>query len=258
MARLAVVVRFARPSAILDNGTCMRHNEFGQPVGEPVEGWTARPRPPLTPIEGRYCRVEPLDLDRHAAQLHEANIEAPDHRRWTYLTAEGFSDAASYRRWLSQVSSGYDLFHAIIDSASGRAVGVAAYLRIDPGNGSIEVGHINYSPSLQQTRAATEAMFLLMRRAFDELGYRRYEWKCDSLNEPSRRAAARLGFTFEGTFRQAVVYKNRNRDTAWFSILDTEWPALRGAYEQWLAPGNFDEQGRQRRALAALIAARRA
>ena len=236
----------------------MRHNEFGQPIGDPVVAWTTRPRPPRTPIEGRYCRVEPLNVDRHAAQLHEANIEAPDHRRWTYLTADGCPDADSYRRWLSQVTAGDDLFHAIIDGASGRAAGVAAYLRIDPGNGSIEVGHINYSTSLQRTRAATEAMFLLMRRAFDELGYRRYEWKCDSLNEPSRRAAARLGFTFEGIFRQAVVYKNRNRDTAWFSILDSEWPALRGAYEQWLAPGNFDEQGRQRRALAALIAARRA
>ena len=119
---------------------------------------------------------------------------------------------------------------------------MAAYLRIDPANGVIEVGHINYSSRLQQTRAATEAMFLMMRRAFDELGYRRYEWKCDSLNEPSRRAAARLGFQFEGIFRQAVVYKGRNRDTAWFSILDGEWPALRGAYEQWLAPANFDER----------------
>jgi len=236
----------------------MRHNEFGQPIGDPVTGWTARPRPPRTPIEGRYCRVEPLDPDRHAAQLHEANIEAPDHRSWTYLTAEGFADAANYRQWLGQISASDDsLFHAIIDGTSGRAVGVAAYLRIDPGNGSIEVGHINYSPRLQQTCAATEAMFLLMRRAFDELGYRRYEWKCDSLNEPSRRAAARLGFQFEGIFRQAVVYKDRNRDTAWFSILDSEWPAMRGAYEQWLAPGNFNEQGRQHRALAALIAAAR-
>jgi RimJ/RimL family protein N-acetyltransferase len=237
----------------------MRHNELGQPIGDSVPGWTTRPRPPRTPIEGRYCRVEPLDPDRHAAQLHAANSEAPDHRSWTYLTAEEFADVGSYARWLGQVSADDDsLFHAIIDRASGHAVGVAAYLRIDPGNGAIEVGHINYSPRLKQTRAATEAMFLLMRRAFDELGYRRYEWKCDSLNEPSRHAAARLGFQFEGIFRQAVVYKNRNRDTAWFSILDSEWPVLRGAFQQWLAPDNFDEKGHQRRALAHLIAAARA
>jgi RimJ/RimL family protein N-acetyltransferase len=131
-------------------------------------------------------------------------------------------------------------------------------MRIDPPNGVIEVGHINYPPRLQRTPAATEAMYLMMRRAFDELGYRRYEWKCDSLNEPSRRAAARLGFQFEGIFRQAVVYKGRNRDTAWFSILDHEWPALRGAYERWLAPANFDDRGRQRQSLTAMIAAARA
>ncbi|MBK5297562.1 MAG: GNAT family N-acetyltransferase [Vicinamibacteria bacterium] len=237
----------------------MTHNEFGQPIGDPVGGWTARPRPPRTPMTGRYCRVEPLNLDRHGTQLHAANSEAPDNRRWTYLGADGFADVGAYRHWLGQASAGDDpLFHAIVDGASNHAVGVAAYLRIDSANGVIEVGHINYSSRLQQTRAATEAMFLMMRRAFDELGYRRYEWKCDSLNEPSRRAAARFGFQFEGIFRQAIVYKGRNRDTAWFSILDREWPALRGAYEQWLAPGNFDDQGRQRRSLADMVAAARA
>ena len=237
----------------------MKHNAYGQPVGDPVEAWTARPRPPRTPMEGRYCRVEPLDLDRHVAQLHAANTASGDDRRWTYLSVEGFADVDGYRQWLRQMLAGDDsLFHAIIDGASGHAVGVAAYLRIDPANGAIEVGHINYSSRLQQTRAATEAMFLMMRRAFDELGYRRYEWKCDSLNEPSRRAAARLGFQFEGIFRQAVVYKGRNRDTAWFSILDGEWPAVRSGFEQWLAPDNFDDAGRQRRSLAGLIASARA
>ena len=234
----------------------MRHNEFGQPIGAPVEGWSARQRPPRTVMAGRHCRVEPLEIDRHAAQLHAADAESPDARRWTYLGADGFSDADAYQRWLARMSAGDDpLFHAIVDQTSNHAVGVAAYLRIDPDNGVIEVGHINYSARLQQTRAATEAMFLMMRRVFDELGYRRYECKCDSLNEPSRRAAARLGFRFEGIFRQAVVYKGRNRDTAWFSIIDGEWPALRGAYEQWLDPGNFDDRGRQRRPLADLIAA---
>ncbi len=141
------------------------------------------------------------------------------------------------------------LFHAIVDSKSGSAVGVAAYMRIDAANGVIEVGHLNFSPRLQATTAATEAMYLMMRRAFDELGYRRYEWKCDSLNEASRRAASRLGFRFEGVFRQAVVYKGRNRDTAWYSVLDSEWPALKAGFERWLSPDNFDENGCQRRKL---------
>jgi RimJ/RimL family protein N-acetyltransferase len=237
----------------------MKHNEFGQPIGDPVPGWTPRPRPPRTPMVGRYCRVEPLDISRHAAELHAANADAADHRRWTYLNADGFDSADAYRQWLAQVSAANDtLFHAIVDSLSNHAIGVAAYLRIDPVNGAIEVGHINYSSRLQQTRAATEAMFLMMRRAFDELGYRRYEWKCDSLNEPSRRAAARLGFQFEGIFRQAVVYKDRNRDTAWFSILDGEWPAIRRALERWLAPDNFDAAGHQHHPLAELIASARA
>ena len=144
------------------------------------------------------------------------------------------------------------LFHAIVDAETGKAVGIAGYLRIDPGNGVIEVGHLHYSPRLQQTRAATEAMYLLMRRAFDELGYRRYEWKCDSLNAPSRAAALRLGFTFEGIFRKAIVYKGRSRDTAWFSIVDDEWPQVKAGFERWLDPANFDAAGRQRARLAEL------
>jgi RimJ/RimL family protein N-acetyltransferase len=152
------------------------------------------------------------------------------------------------------VAKGDDpLFHTIVDNQTGKAVGVATFMRIDRANGVIEVGNINYSPLLQRTPAATEAMFLMMRRVFDELGYRRYEWKCDSLNAPSRAAALRLGFQFEGIFRQAVVYKGRNRDTAWFSIIDREWPALRGAYEQWLEAANFDTEGRQRRKLTEYV-----
>ena len=197
-----------------------------------------------------FRSVEPLDIDRHAADLHAANLEAGDHSRWTYLSAGGFDDLEAYRAWLQSMAGTDDpIFHAIIDAVTGRAVGVAAYLRIDPGNGVIEVGHINYSPRLQRTRAATEAMYLMMLRAFDELGYRRYEWKCDSLNAASRAAATRLGFTFEGVFRQAIVYKGRNRDTAWFSIVDREWPALRAGFERWLDPTNFDGSGRQIRRL---------
>lgn len=212
--------------------------------------------PPHSAMNGRYCRVEKLDAARHAAELFAAYGEAPDGRDWTYLFAEQPTDLPQYRDYLRNEAVKLDpLHHAIIDQATGKAVGTAAYLRIDPANGAIEVGHIAYSPRLKRSRAGTEAMFLLMRRAFDELGYRRYEWKCDSLNAPSRRAAERYGFRYEGLFRQAVVYKGRSRDTAWFSITDGEWPALRSAFEQWLSPENFDTQGNQRQSLSQLRAA---
>jgi len=230
-------------------------NAHNQPIGRPVPGWTARPTPPLTAMTGRFCRVEPLVPAAHAADLFAANAQDRDGRNWTYLGVDGFTDPAAYRTWLDKMAAGSDpLFHAIIDLATGKAVGIASYLRIDPANGVIEVGHINYSPLLQQTPAATEAMFLMMRRAFDELGYRRYEWKCDDRNGPSRAAAQRLGFTYEGTFRQALVYKDRNRDTAWFSITDGEWPAVKAAFEHWLSPENFNSDGRQQQSLASLRA----
>jgi RimJ/RimL family protein N-acetyltransferase len=230
-----------------------RQNDHQQPIGHAVPGWTQRPLPPRTAVTGRFCRVEPLVPATHAADLFDANRADAGGRNWTYLNADGFADLPAYRAWLDKMASGADpLFHAIIDLATGRAVGVASYLRIDAANGVIEVGHINYSPRLQRTPAATEAMFLLMRRAFDELGYRRYEWKCDDRNLPSRAAAKRLGFAYEGTFRQALVYKDRNRDTAWFSMLDGEWPAIKAGFERWLAPENFDADGRQKQGLAAL------
>ncbi|BBK32970.1 RimJ/RimL family protein N-acetyltransferase [Stella humosa] len=229
-------------------------NSFGQPIGEPVPDWTARPWPPLTPMEGRFCRLEPVDVGRHAAQLFEAASEDAAGANWTYLGVDALPDLPAYTAWLEKMSAGRDpQFHAIID-ASGKAVGVATYLRIDPPNGVIEVGHINYSPRLQRKPAATEAMYLMMRRVFDELGYRRYEWKCDSLNAPSRAAAARYGFRFEGIFLQAVVYKGRNRDTAWFSITDKEWPAVKAGFERWLDPSNFEADGRQKAGLAQLRA----
>jgi len=209
-------------------------------------------------MEGRFCRLVPLDPGRHARELFEANSLDKDGRNWTYLFVGPFAEFESYRAWLEQVAKSDDpLFHTIIDKDTGKAVGVATFMRIDRANGAIEVGNINYSPLLQRTPAATEAMFLMMARVFDELGYRRYEWKCDSLNAPSRAAALRLGFQYEGIFRQAVIYKSRNRDTAWFSMIDSEWPALKRAYEQWLAPGNFDAEGRQQRKLNDLIAAAR-
>jgi len=228
------------------------------PTGAALPNWSTRPMPPPTPMEGRFCRLEPLDPSKHARELFEANSLDRDNRNWTYLSVGPFAEFGSYRAWLEQVAKGLDpVFHCIIDLTTGKAAGVASFMRIDPPNGVIEVGHINHSPLLQRKTAATEAMFLMMRRAFDELGYRRYEWKCDSLNAPSRAAALRLGFQYEGLFRQAVVYKGRSRDTAWFSIIDSEWPALRSAYEQWLAPDNFDAGGRQKRKLSELIGSAR-
>jgi RimJ/RimL family protein N-acetyltransferase len=228
-------------------------NHLGQPVGFAVPDWQLRPRPPRSTIEGRFCRLEIFDPDRHCADLFDAYAEDKEGRIWTYLPYGPFADFGAFRELLRTHFSGPDpLCHVIIDRASGRAAGVASYMRIDPAMGSIEVGSIVYSPRLQKSRAATETMYLMMRRAFDELGYRRYEWKCDALNAPSRQAAERLGFRFEGMFRQAVVYKGRNRDTAWYSILDREWPALRAAFGRWLDPGNFDREGRQRQSLSAL------
>ncbi len=205
--------------------------------------------PGTEPMVGRYCTVEPLDIERHAAQLFAANRHDVDGRNWAYLPYGPFGRLEDYVEWMAATCRDPDpLFHAIVDHDLG-AVGVASYLRIAPVQGSIEVGHINYSPLLQRQRAATEAMFLMMGRAFD-LGYRRYEWKCDALNAASRTAAIRLGFAFEGVFRQAAVVKGRNRDTAWYSVIDSEWPARRREFITWLSPQNFDPDGRQRSRLA--------
>jgi RimJ/RimL family protein N-acetyltransferase len=232
-------------------------NTLGQPVGPPLPAWSPPPRPNRETIRGNYCRLEPLSAERHAADLFAANSLDADGSGWTYLAIGPFTTLEDYRRWVEQVETSDDpLFFAIVDLETGEAVGVATYMRIDQMNGAIEVGNIRYSPKLQQTIAATEAMYLMMKHAF-VLGYRRYEWKCDSHNAPSRKAAERLGFTFEGLFRQAVVYKGRNRDTTWFSIIDSEWPVLQRAYEAWLAPANFDAEGRQLERLPDLIAAAR-
>lgn len=231
------------------------HNELGRPVGEIVAGWTPRSHPGREPMEGRFCRLEVLDPDRHAPALFAANRLDVDGRNWTYLPYGPFDNFEAYRAWIDETCLGDDpLFFAIVPASTGEAAGVASYLRITPSVGVIEVGHINYSPVIQRTPAATEAMYLMMRRVFDEFGYRRYEWKCNSLNAGSRAAAQRLGFRFEGIFRQAAVVKGRNRDTAWFSIIDREWPALRAAFEEWLSPENFDAAGRQRASLSALTA----
>jgi RimJ/RimL family protein N-acetyltransferase len=230
-------------------------NHLGQPVGAPVEGWTARPRPPRTAMSGRFATVEPLDAERHAAELFDANADDRAGRNWTYYPYGPFATLAEYRRWVEGACGDpARLFHAIRDNASGTAVGVAAYANLQPSVGVIEIGSLNFSPRLQRRPAATDAMYLMMRRVFDELGYRRYEWKCHSLNAPSRAAAERLGFRYEGLFRQATMTRGRNRDTAWFSVIDSEWPALRAAFERWLDPANFAADGSQRHRLASLRA----
>lgn len=228
-------------------------NHLNQSVGPVVREWEAPPHPPRETMEGRYCRLEPLDPICHAESLYAANALDSGGKNWTYLPYGPFDSLASYRTWIEQYCCGSDpLFYAIVDLASGSPTGVASHLRINPSSGSIEVGHINYSPLLQRTPAATEAMYLMMARAFG-LGYRRYEWKCNALNNPSRAAAKRLGLSFEGVFRQATIVKGRNRDTAWYAAIDQEWPAIREAFLQWLSPSNFDEDGKQRARLSVLM-----
>jgi RimJ/RimL family protein N-acetyltransferase len=230
-------------------------NIHGQLIGPVVENWTARSLPPRTPLIGRTCRVEPVDVGRHSEDLFAAYSAAPDDRDWTYLPSERPTSKAAFATYLAGMAAASDPLHyAVIESGSGKAVGTAAHMRIDPGNGAIEVGFIRWSPLMQRHVSGTEAIYLLMKRAFDELGYRRYEWKCDNLNERSRAAALRYGFRFEGVFRNAAVVKGRSRNTAWFSITDDEWPAVKTAFEEWLSPSNFDGEGRQRRTLADLRA----
>ena len=228
-------------------------NELGQPIGAPVAGWTPRLLPARTAMQGRFCRLEALDPDRHAAELFAANSEDREGRMWTYLPWGPYTDFESYLAMSRAVAVNDERpTFAIIDAATGKAVGVASYLNIKPAPGSIEVGALAYAPALQKQPAATEAMFLMMRRAFDECGYRRYEWKTNSHNAASRAAALRLGFQFEGIFRQADVVKGHNRDTAWFAMTEGDWPALKDAFVRWLGPANFDAEGRQRVSLSAL------
>jgi RimJ/RimL family protein N-acetyltransferase len=226
-----------------------RVNELGQPIGPAVPGFRPPPRPQRAVLSGRYCRLEPLDASRHAPGLHAANSLDREGRMWTYLFSGPFTSEEEFSSWLESREDSLDpLYYAIVDLRLAQPTGLASYLRIDVAQGTIEVGHLAFSPLLQRTRAATEAMYLMMKHAF-ELGFRRYEWKCDALNAASRRAAERLGFRFEGVFRQAVIYKGRNRDTAWYSVLDREWPERAAAFEAWLGPANFDTEGRQRRPL---------
>ena len=221
-----------------------------RPLGPPVPGWTPPPYPLPEVMEGRYARLEPLVADAHAALLYRV-FDGHD-QVWDYMPEGPFGSAAQFHRWMREATARDDiLFHAIEDKDGDIYGGFASYLRMKPAAGSIEVGYIAMSPLLQRTRAATEAMYLMMKWAF-EAGYRRYEWKCDALNRASRRAAQRLGFSYEGVFVQATVVKGRNRDTAWFAVIDKDWPALREAFELWLSPENFDAAGRQKERLSDL------
>jgi RimJ/RimL family protein N-acetyltransferase len=220
-------------------------NEVGQPIGFIVHDWEPPCFPSHEPMQGIHCRLEPIDPSRHAESLFSANKLDIENTIWTYLPYGPFDDQDEYTDWLIKISSETDpQFYAIVDLDREQAVGLASYLRIAPNSGSIEVGHLCYSPLLQRSIAATEAMYLMMKRAFD-LGYRRYEWKCNSLNEASCKAAKRLGFSFEGVFKQAAVIKGRNRDTTWFSVTDRDWPELKKAFTKWLSPLNFNHKGIQ-------------
>lgn len=232
----------------------MEINAYGQLVGDVVAGWTPRPAPLAWRVAGRYCRLEPL-APGHAPALAQALSqrwgEQPPEALWTYLPYGPFRAEEEYHAWVENLVATADTAMQAI-CVAGRACGVAALLRADPGVGSVEVGHVMFAPALGRTRAASEAMYLMARQVFEVWGYRRYEWKCDSANAASRRAALRFGFRPEGVWRQARVVKGRNRDTAWFAMTDGDWRRLAPAWEGWLHPGNFTAEGQQRSSLAAL------
>jgi len=230
----------------------MTDRQFGEKVV-----YTPATYPRALTLDGRHVRLEPLTAE-HAPMLQAAFDTSTDHAIWDYLPYGPFRDAAAYADWIREnTAAGDPHFFAIYVKDRGVYAGVCSFLRINPKDGSIEVGHINYAPMLQGGVAATETMYLMMRWAF-EAGYRRYEWKCNALNRKSRIAAQRLGFSFEGVFRQATISKGRNRDTAWFAMIDKEWPPLSTAFDTWLDPANFDQAGRQKTRLSALTAPHRA
>ena len=224
-----------------------------QPIGPLVDSHPAQ-RPERVTLAGRWITLTPLDADKHAEALFDGANGGDKDRVWTYLFDGPYADPAVFRANIAAKAQSTDpLFFAVLDNASGAAIGYQTFLRIDPANRVIEVGNILYTPAMQRAAGATEAQYLFAQYVFDQLGYRRYEWKCNDLNAPSKRAAERFGFTFEGIFRQHMIVKGRNRDTAWFAMLDREWPERKAAYERWLAPGNFDAAGRQKVRLSELM-----
>ena len=212
-----------------------------------LAGWTARPRPSAPVLEGRWCRLERLDPSKHGDGLFEASLAPGAEERFRYLFEPPPATRGAFDAWCRGAAASDDpLFYAVIDPETGRTEGRQSLMRITPEHGVIEIGNILWGPRIARTRIATEALYLFAAHAFDALGYRRFEWKCNAENEPSRRAALRFGFSFEGVFRRHMVVKGRNRDTAWFAITDAEWPAIRAGFERWLDPENFDAAGRQR------------
>lgn len=229
-------------------------NSHGQAIGEAVNHWQGAGYPKQRVLEGRFCRLVLLDAESHSADLYQAFSLDKRGKLWTYLFCDPPDSEAELRQWIHEKNTEKNsVYYAIIDHQTNQAIGLVAYLRINPSMGTIEVGNIIYSPLLQRRPHATEAMFLLMQYAFEVLGYRRYEWKCDDLNQASCQAAKRLGFQYEGVFRQAIVYKGRNRNTAWFSIIDKDWQPLKAGFVAWLSPDNFDDKGGQRQTLQALF-----
>ncbi|MFD1200226.1 GNAT family N-acetyltransferase [Brucella gallinifaecis] len=215
-----------------------------------LHNWTQRPKPERKVLEGHYVRLEPLDAQKHGDELFAASSVDDADRRFTWLFEFPPQTREDFQPWLDKASTSEDpLFFAVIDKASGKVAGRQALMRIDPVHGAIEIGNVYWGPLISRKPAATEAQFLFMQYVFDELGYRRYEWKCNDDNAPSKRAATRFGFQFEGTFRQHMIAKGKNRDSAWFSIIDSEWPALKQAYQAWLARTNFDRDGKQKKKL---------
>ena len=226
------------------------HSPDGQPIGHSLASWQGAPTPKRVVLEGAHAKAEPL-LAHHARPLFPAYAEDETGRVWTYMTQGPFRHEIELAIWLAQAADMRDPLFFYLTRPDGAPIGLASLMRFEPDAGSIEIGNIAIVPAAQRTRAATEALFLLMSHAMDKLGYRRLEWKCDALNAASRRAAARFGFRFEGIFLNATVYKARNRDTAWYAITNEEWPTRRAAFEAWLDDGNFDADGRQRSPLAA-------
>lgn len=219
-----------------------------------LAGWAPRPRPTVAVLQGCWCRLERLDPQKHADSLYAASVAPGAEERYRYLFDPVPASRSEFDGWIQPASAGQDpLFYAVIDRATGRAEGRQSLMRITPEHGVIEVGNILWGPRLARTRMATAALYLFAAYSFDRLGYRRFEWKCNAANEPSRRAALRFGFTFEGIFRQHMVVKGKSRDTAWFAIVDADWPAIRAGMERWLGPENFDEQGAQRTLLSAML-----
>ncbi len=228
----------------------------GLPIGPLLANPAPAKRPERVVLDGRYCRLEPIDPIEHRQQLFEASTPPDAAKRFRYLFDPVVATLDDMDQWLAKARASTDpLVFAVIDKRSGRCEGRQTLMRIDPANQSIEIGNIYWGPAISQTQVTTEANFLFAKYLFDVLGYRRYEWKCDALNAPSRRAAQRFGFTYEGHFRRAVINKGRSRDTTWFAMIAEEWPSLKAAYETWLAPANFDAKGQQKQSLSALTAA---